>query len=140
MKVACPARRRLTEVNLLGMYPRRTISVFDPMEFSLIDVLGARAMQTDFGQWPDGPLLKPSCSKRVSGHKAANPPTGFGPHWIGAERATRFRASISWPGRKSSARYQEVRSTCAAVGSLRLVTVEAGPMTRLGYLGETPRM
>ena len=33
---------------------------------------------------------------------------------------------------------KKVRSTCAAVGSLRLVTVGAGPMTRLGYPGETP--
>ncbi len=53
--------------------------MFDPMDFSLIDALGTRAMQTHFGQWPDGPLLKPSCSKQVSSHKAANPPTGFGP-------------------------------------------------------------
>jgi hypothetical protein len=40
--------------------------VFDPMEFSLIDVLGARAMQTDFDGWGYCPSSKPSCSKRVS--------------------------------------------------------------------------
>ncbi len=64
---ACCARRRLTEVNLLVLYSRRTISVFDPMELSLIDVLGTRAMQTDFGGRGYYPSSKPSCSKQVSG-------------------------------------------------------------------------
>jgi len=80
--------------------------VFDPMEFSLMNALGARAMQTDFGGWGYCPPPKPSYSKRVSGYC-----------------------------RKSShgVRAYRVRSTCAAVGSLRLATVGAGPMTRLGY-------
>ncbi len=66
------------EVIRLVLYARRLISTFDPMEFSMIDVLGTRAMQTDFGGWGYCPPSKPSCSKRVSSHKAANPPMGFG--------------------------------------------------------------
>ncbi len=79
MRVACCARRRLTEVNLLGLYPRRTISVFDPMEFCVIDVLGARAMQTDFDGWAHCPPSKPSCSKQVSGTLPQILPWGSGP-------------------------------------------------------------
>ena len=52
--------------------------MFDPMEFSLIDVLGTRAMQTDFGRWPDGPLPNPSCSKRVSSRWLQILPWGSG--------------------------------------------------------------
>ncbi len=83
--------------------------MFDPIEFSLSDVLGARAMQTDFDGWGYCPPSKPSCSKQVSGFRKGSCKSSHG-------------VRAYW-----------VRSTCAAVGSLRLVTVGAGPMTRLGY-------
>ena len=35
-------------------------------------------MQTDFGQWPDGPLSKPSCSKQVSSRCLRILPRGSG--------------------------------------------------------------
>ncbi len=53
--------------------------MFDPMEFSLTNVLGARAMQTDFDGWVYCPPSKPSCSKRVSGTSPQILPWGSGP-------------------------------------------------------------
>lgn len=66
-------------------------------------------------------------------HFAANPPAGFGPYPNGPGRTTAFCQHESGRKAMSMQDAMKVRSTLAAVGSLRLATVGAGPMTRLGY-------
>ena len=76
VRAACPARRRLAEVIRLVLYSRRVISAFDPM-LSWNGGDADRLWQAALGAMP-----KPSCSKQVSGHVTANPPTGFGPYGL----------------------------------------------------------
>lgn len=74
--------------------------------------LGTGAMQTDFDVAGVCPVARSRHAQSrcvVLFGRAANPPTGFG------------------------RRVCDVRSTCAAVGSLWLVTVRADSMTRIGY-------
>ena len=60
-------------------------------------------------------------------------------HFLSLAEAVMLKAGERSLDRKSShgIRAHWVRLTCAAVGSLRLVTVEAGPMTRLGYFSKS---
>jgi len=84
----------------------RVIPTFYPMEFSYKKPRNGGDAET-----PGCPrAARPSCVEvGERSFSAANPPTGF--------------------GRSNAA----ARSTYAGVGSLWLVTVRAGPLTRLGY-------